>query len=347
MTQGPRFYCAVTMKDVAQAAGVSVMTVSRAFKDESSVRETTREHIRTTAEAMGYVFDSMASNLRTQRSNFVAVIIPSLNNANFADTIRGLTEPIEASGRQILLGNSNYDIHREERLVDQLLQRRPEAIVLTGGRHTDRARQRLAAAGIPVIETWDLPENPIGHVVGFSNSATMDDLVTHLVAGGRTRIAFIGGDASEDTRGADRRRGFRAALRARGLTDDRLIGVGPPPASMHSGAAAMAQILKELPDTETVVGVSDLAAFGALTECMRRCVAVPERIAIAGFGAYDIASVSDPTLTTIDVCPTEIGRRAGALIVSLLDGVAADPPESDVQQIIRIPVRIAIGGSAP
>src|SRR6056297_417000 len=158
----------VTMKDVAIAAGVSVMTVSRAFKDDASVKQRTREHIRRTADAMGYVFDSTASNFRTQRSNFVAVIIPSVNNANFADTVRGLSDEIEASGRQILLGNSDYVVEREETLIDQLLQRRPEAMVLTGGRHTDRARSRLRSAGIPMIETWDLPEAPVDHVVGFS-----------------------------------------------------------------------------------------------------------------------------------------------------------------------------------
>lgn len=332
------------MKDVAQAAGVSVMTVSRAFKHDASVKEKTRELIHETAEEMGYVFDTMASNLRTQRSNFIAVIIPSVNNANFAATLRGLADEIEASGRQVLLGNSNYSMKREEKLIDQLLQRRPDSIVLTGGRHSDRARQRLIAAGIPVVETWDLPENPVGHVVGFSNAKAMEALVDHFVWRGRTKIAFLGGDIGDDNRGADRRAGFVAAMAARGLPTDRLVGVGSPPASMRTGAEAMAQLLVDFPDSNAVIGVSDLAAFGALTECQRRNVNVPGDIAIAGFGAYEIASVSVPTLTTVDVQPREIGRQAAKLILDVLD---REPHRSLKKKILRVPTNLRIGETAP
>lgn len=338
MTRSP------TMKDVAQAAGVSVMTVSRAFKHDASVKEQTRELIHKTAEEMGYVFDTMASNLRTQRSNFVAVIIPSVNNANFADTLRGLSDEIEASGRQILLGNSNYSLQREEQLIDQLLQRRPDAIVLTGGRHSDRARQRLKASGIPIVETWDLPEDPVGYVVGFSNAATMATLVDHLVQRGRTKIAFIGGETGSDTRGAERRRGFVDAMVSHGLSPDRLMGVGSPPASMKTGAEAMARILTTYPDSDAVIGVSDLAAFGALTECTRQGVRVPDDIAIAGFGAYEIASVSVPTLTTVDVQPREIGRQSARLILEILDGKTGGLGE---HKTIRIPASLSLGDSAP
>ncbi len=318
------------------------MTVSRAFKEDSSVKRETRDHIRQTAEALGYVFDGTASNLRMKRSDFVAVIIPSVNSANFADTVRGLSDVVEARGRQILLGNSDYDVSREEKLIDQLLRRRPEAIVLTGGRHTSRARKLLVSAGIPVIETWDLPEEPIGHVVGFSNAATMEAMVAHLVTSGRRRIAFIGGDASSDTRGADRRRGFVRAMQAHGLAADHLVGIGTPPASMTKGAEAMKQVLRNLPDVDAVVGVSDLAAFGALTECMRQGILVPDQIAIAGFGAYEIASVSVPALTTIDVRPREIGHRTGRMVLSILDGDGAAFP-----QISKIEPMLTLAESAP
>lgn len=316
---------APTMTDVARLAGVSPMTVSRAFKSDSSISGATREAILKAADALGYVFDSTASNLRSQRTDFVAVTIPSINNANFADTVRALSDGLKPRGLQILLGTTDYDMAEEERLIEQLLRRRPEAIVVTGGNHTPRARRMLENAGIPVIETWDLPETPIDHVVGFSNAQAVRGMVDHFVGRGLTRIAFIGGDASRDTRGADRRAGFVSAMAAHGLDASRLVAAGPPPISMREGADAMARLLEELPDTEAVICVSDLSAFGALTECQRRGVAVPDRISIAGFGDYEIAGVSVPPLTTIDPHPRDIGSRVVALIGDLLDGKRSEP----------------------
>ena len=316
---------APTMTDVARLAGVSPMTVSRAFKADSSISGATREAILQAADTLGYVFDSTASNLRSQKTDFVAVTIPSINNANFADTVRALSDGLKSRGLQILLGTTDYDMNEEERLIEQLLRRRPEAIVVTGGNHTPRARRLLGNAGIPVIETWDLPEAPIEHVVGFSNAQAVRGMVDHFVGQGLTRLAFIGGDVSRDTRGADRRAGFVAAMQAHGLDASRLVAAGPPPISMREGAEAMARLLDGLPDTEAVVCVSDLSAFGALTECQRRGVPVPDRISIAGFGDYEIAGISVPSLTTINPHPREIGNRAVTLIQDLMDGKQAGP----------------------
>jgi LacI family gluconate utilization system Gnt-I transcriptional repressor len=255
----------------------------------------------------------------------VAVTIPSINNANFADTVRGLSEGLKPRGLQILLGTTDYDLDEEERLIGQLLRRKPEAIVVTGGHHTPRARRMLAAAGIPVIETWDLPAAPVGHVVGFSNADAVRGMVDDLVARGLAPIAFMGGDAGRDSRGADRRAGFVAAMQAHGLDATRLVAAGLPPISMREGAEAMGRLLDALPDTRAVICVSDLAAFGALAECQRRGVDVPGRMSIAGFGDYDIAGVCVPPLTTINPFPREIGARAAALILDALDGRADVP----------------------
>jgi LacI family transcriptional regulator, gluconate utilization system Gnt-I transcriptional repressor len=309
-----------TMADIARVTGVSPMTVSRAFKTDSLISKETREAILQAAEDLGYVFDSTASNLRSQKTDFVAVTIPSLNNANFADTVGGLSETLAQRNMQILLGYTNYDMAEEERLIEQLLRRKPQGIVVTGGKHTPRARKLLENAHIPVIETWDVPADPIGNFVGFSNAGVVRDMVDHFVRAGYSRIAFIGGDVGRDTRGSDRRHGFLEAMKAHGLDTSRLIAAGPPPISMREGANAMARLLSEYPDTEAVICVSDLSAYGALTECQRRGISVPEQIAIGGFGAYEIGSICVPTLTTIDAQARDIGRRTGALLIDILDG---------------------------
>ncbi len=330
----------VTMKDVARTAGVSVMTVSRAFKSDTSVSHATRDHIRQVATDMGYVLDSTAATFRSQRTGFVAVTIPSLNNANFADTVSALTDGLLSANMQVLLGATNYDTAQEERMIRQLLQRKPEALVVTGGRHTDQAIRLMTNAGIPVIETWDLPVDPVAHVVGFSNRDALTPLVAHLVSTGRRRIAFIGGDADGDTRGADRRHGFVTAMEQHDLDPTRLIRAGKPPISMLEGAAAMAHLLADMPDTEAAICVSDLSAFGAMTECARRGVRVPHDMAIAGFGNYEIAGVSVPTITTIDPQPRRIGLRTAELIAMIL----RDPHQAETLRF-EIAPKLVIGGS--
>ncbi len=316
---GKRLNRPPTMADVAELAGVSPMTVSRAFKPESPVKEETRRRIREAAELLGYVLDSTAAGLSSRRTGFVAATIPSINNANFADSLRGLTEGLKETGLQILLGSTDYDLVEEERLVEQLLRRRPEAVVVTGGAHSPRCRRLLANAGVPVVEIWDRPQEPLDAVVGFSNAEAASLMVDHFVTQGYRRIGFIGGDSSRDTRGLDRRRGFVEALRARGLEAHRVLAYGLPPITMQEGAEAIAAFHRRWPETEAVMCVSDLSAFGALSACQRLGIRVPEDLAIAGFGAYDIAEHANPPITTIDVSAREIGSRTATLILSLLD----------------------------
>jgi LacI family transcriptional regulator, gluconate utilization system Gnt-I transcriptional repressor len=245
-----------------------------------------------------------------------------------------------------LLGATRYLDAEEDRLIEHLLRRRPEAILLTGGHHSDRARALLAQARIPVVETWDLPDTPIGHVVGFSNAAAIALAVDHLVARGRRRIAFIGGETAAgpgpmDRRGMDRRRGVRETLRRHGLPDDRLSRSDLPPTTMEAGAGATRALLAQWPDTDAIIGASDLIAFGAMTECQRMGRIVPDDIAVAGFGAYDISRLSIPRLLSIDPHATEIGSRAGALIAGLLRGT-----EAAAQRTIRIVPTLVPGESA-
>lgn len=307
------------MKDVAAAAGVSPMTVSRAFRADAPVDQKTRERILRIAEEVGYVFDERASALRMQKSGFVAVTVPTLNNPNFAQTVDSLSNQLSLAHVQVLLGYDQYDLDAEEERIEQLLRRRPEAVVVTGGNHTERARRLLKASGVPVVETWDMPEDPIEHVVGFSNARAMEVVVDHLVAKGARRIAMIGGDFAADTRGADRRRGFIEAMRRHGLETGLLVPLGGP-SSVSGGAAAMAGLIDAGTEVDAVIGVFDHAALGALTECQRRGIRVPGDIIIAGFGATEYASSMVPTLTTVDPHAAEIGRRVGQLVGDLLEG---------------------------
>jgi LacI family gluconate utilization system Gnt-I transcriptional repressor len=299
------------------------MTVSRALNrrdgSDRSTSEALRQRILEACKEMGYVMDQTARTFSSKRSGFVAAVIPSLNNSNFSETAHGITAAVEASGLQLLLGYSDYMVETEEQLVKTMLMRRPEGVVLTGGEHTEATRTMLRAAGVPVIETWDLPAKPIEHTVGFSNIEATAALVRHLHGQGYRRIAFIGGTSDRDARGADRRRGYSQAIKDLGLPEGRVISFGQPPISMAQGAEAMALLVQQWPDVDAVVCVSDLSAFGALTECQRRGWDVPGRIAIAGFGDFEVARNCHPRLTTVAVDSEGIGRAAGELLLRAIE----------------------------
>jgi LacI family transcriptional regulator, gluconate utilization system Gnt-I transcriptional repressor len=315
-----------TMLDVARRAGVSTMSVSRALRDGGRIAPETRDRIMQAVNELGYVLDQSAGSLSSKRTGFVVALVPSLNNSNFADTARGLTDALQGSGLQLLLGYTDYSIEKEEQLIESMLRRRPEAIVVTGGKHTDRGRKLLENAAIPVIETWDRPPRPVRHVVGFSNADAAESLVRYLFNKGYRRIGFIGGTSNRDTRGADRRIGYERAMAALGLTDTRIISFGTPPISMKQGGEALARLVEQWPDVEAAICVSDLSAFGALTECQRRRWAVPDRVAIAGFGDFEISSCAFPAITTVGVNCHEIGRRSGELLLRAIEGERSGRP---------------------
>lgn len=332
---------APTMSDVASRAGVSTMTVSRALRDGASIARETRDRIMQAVEDLGYVLDQSAGSLSSKRTGFVAALVPSINNSNFADTARGLTDALQGSGLQLLLGYTDYSVENEESLIESMLRRRPEGIVVTGGRHTARSRKLLENCSIPVIETWDLPATPVNHVVGFSNAEASATLVRHLHSKGYRRIAFIGGTTNRDTRGADRRAGYEAAMRDLGLTESRVMSFGTPPISMKQGGDAIVRLLEQWPDVEAAICVSDLSAFGALMECQRRGWKVPERIALAGFGDFEISGTCYPAITTVGVHCYDIGNSAGKLLLRAIEGernkmpIASETIITDYEVIAR------------
>lgn len=310
------------MRDVAKAVGLSPMTISRALRDDKTVSAKTRDLVKQTALELGYVYDGTAQAFRTQKSGFVAVILPSINNANFAETFRSLSNGLDGLGTQILLGSTNYQVEKEHELVMQLLARKPEAIVLTGGFHLPETRSVLEAAGLPVIEIWDLPKDPLGHVVGFSNADAMIPIVKHLAQTGRRKLAFVGARVGSDMRGSERRDGAIAAAWDLGLPEVTVIDAGLAPVSMRQGAQAVEAIGTDITKFDALICVSDPVAFGALSACRRLGVSVPDDIAITGFGNFDVAMVSSPKITTVNVNANDIGVKVAELLREIFESKA-------------------------
>jgi LacI family gluconate utilization system Gnt-I transcriptional repressor len=304
-----------TMADVARVAGVSKMTVSRVLADRD-VSAKMRERVLAVIEQLRYVPDASAGTLSSGRSSFIVALVPSMSSSNFADTVHSLNAVVTGHGLQLLLGDTNYDPKQEEQLLRVMLAHRPEGVMLTGSFHTPATRAMLKRSKVPVVETWDVPRTPIQQAVGFSNVDAACEMVGHLHERGYRRIGFIGGATRLDRRGLDRQMGYREGLRRFGLGEARVIEHGGSPVTMSHGGAAFSLLLEAWPDTEAVMCVSDMSAFGALMECHRRGIAVPARMAVAGFGDFEVSRYCFPSISTVAVDPHAIGRIAGELLLA-------------------------------
>src|SRR3954452_1978962 len=207
-------HCAPTLSVVAKLAGVSSITVSRVVRLPNLVKPLTRDRVEAAMRELGYVPNQVAGSLASARTSSVGVLVPTIANSIFADTVQGLSDELEPLGYAVILAQSRYDAAREDRVLAALLSRRPEAIIMVGSPATEDGARLLRRAGIPVVETWDLPVAPIDAVAGFDNHAAGIAVAQHLIAQGRRKLAFIGGD---DPRATRRWNGFKDTLAEAGV----------------------------------------------------------------------------------------------------------------------------------
>lgn len=294
------------MADVAQLAGVSASTVSRALRNPGMVSPELRVRIDAAIERLAYVPNLMAGGLAAARTRTVGVIVPSLINSFFATTIEAMAAAFEPHGYQIMLGNSGYSLDREEALLASFLSWSPSAIVLTGRHHSRGTLKRLAACDVPVVEMWELGEQAFDTAVGFSHRAVGQAAAHHLYQRGNKKIAFVGAALEIDRRASERRAGFLDAVRAAGRHEPIGHAIAER-AGVEVGGAALAALLDAHPDVDGIFFSNDALMLGALFECQRRKIAVPGALGLIGFGDLDFTACAMPTLTTIRPPRSEIG----------------------------------------
>src|ERR1700742_4660980 len=211
---------APTLSAVARLAGVSSITVSRVVRLPGLVAAETRSRVEAAMRELGYVPNQVAGALASARTGSVGVLVPTIANSIFADTVQGLSDELEPLGYAVILAQSRYDADREDHMLSALLSRRPEAIIMVGSPATEDGARLLRRAGIPIAETWELPPEPIDAVAGFDNYAAGVAVAQHLLAQGRKRFAFIGGG---DPRATRRWNGFNDVALGAGLAPPRRL----------------------------------------------------------------------------------------------------------------------------
>ena len=309
----------VRMRDVAHAAGVSVMTVSRALREPEKLSEQTRRAVLETIRSVGYVPNGIAANLASNRSSVVGQIVPSIQNSLYAETLKGTADVLRAGGLHLLIADSGYSLKQEEELIGAFLEQRVSGLILHNTQHTARAVDMIRRSRVPVVETGDLPKQPLDMVASYSNYQAARAMTLHLASRGYREIGFVSLGTKDNLRARERQRGYLAALRSLGRTRNpaaiREVGRG-----FTAGAHALVDLLTAVPSLDAIFFAGDVLAIGALFEAQRRGWKVPGRIAIAGFDDLEILEHTNPKITCVRLPRLEIGRRSAEALLARLRG---------------------------
>ncbi|ODS67854.1 MAG: LacI family transcriptional regulator, partial [Acidovorax sp. SCN 68-22] len=309
-----------TLSDVARAAGVSPITASRALRGERGVAQDLVQRVKDAAQQLGYVPDPAARALASQRSVQVPVLVPLLSNALFVDVLDAVHRTLFPHGYQALIGVTHYDPVEEEQLLRTYLAHRPAGLLVTGFDRTEAARQLIAASGVPCVHLMEMTSAPGVYCVGFSQQDAGHAMTAHLLQRGRRRVAFVA--AQLDPRTMQRAEGYRRCLRAAGLYDPRLELLSPEPSSIRLGGELLQELLRTRPEVDAVFFCNDDLAQGGLLAAQRLGLAVPGRVAIAGFNDLAGSDQMPPPLTTVRTPRSAIGEASARMLLALMKGEA-------------------------
>ncbi|MEH7827729.1 LacI family DNA-binding transcriptional regulator [Gemmobacter denitrificans] len=303
----------LTLRDVSEASGVSEMTVSRVLRNRGDVSDTTREKVLQAARALGYVPNKIAGALASQRVNLVGVIIPSMSNMVFPEVMTGISETLEDTGLQPVMGVTNYNPEREESVLYEMLSWRPSGVIIAGLEHSPAARAMLESAGIPIVEIMDIDGDPVDSAVGISHRRAGRQMAETIVASGYRRIGFLGTKMPEDHRARKRLEGFREGLARAGLelADEEYYGGG---SALLKGREMTEAILRRTPDLDFLYYSNDMIGAGGLLWCLDQGIDVPGRLGLAGFNGVELLDGLPRKLATMDACRREIGVHAAEII---------------------------------
>jgi DNA-binding LacI/PurR family transcriptional regulator len=334
-----------TSFDIAYRAGVSQSTVSRALRNSPLVNEETRKRIQAIAKEMHYTVDKNASNLRSQHSDTLAVLLfedptsdDSQINPFFMSMIGSITRACSDYGYDLLISfqQASNDWH-----ADYEDSRKADGIILLGyGDYLDYAHRlnKLVEQGTHFVR-WGpvLPVQP-GITIGCDNYLAGRELTEHLLLQGHRRIAFLGHASERYPEFFERYRGYVAALEQAGIAVDPALQIDAI-TTEQAGFDAMNQLLDAGLSLDAVFGASDLIAIGAMRAIQSRGLVVPDNIAVVGFDNIPLANFVSPNLTTV----LQDTKLAGQWLVKALIHQINNEPVSSQMLPARLVIRRSCG----
>ena len=315
---------AVTQADVANRAGVSVMTVSRVVNGSNQIAPETRSRVQEAIEELGYVSNFIASNLRRRTSDIIAVIIPSVKDLVFGEVLSGINAVLKPSGFCTVIGETNFHAEQEKDIVTSLLRLQPAGLIVTGGMKRDaKLAALLEKRSYPIVQIWDIHNVNFDSHVGPSQTLAGELIADHFLTRGRRKIAYVGSELNRDLCAAMRLQAFRDRLQHADVsvtveTDDTL------PRQPQTGTELTQRLLDRQPDIDAIYFLNDAMAVGGLNCLANAGVAVPDRISVAGFNGSTAQFSINTSLTTVDVPRYGLGELAARQLLQLLDRSNSD-----------------------
>jgi LacI family transcriptional regulator len=329
----------VTIQDVAQAAGVSRQTVSRAINDLSEISPQTRDRVLRIAEEMGYRPNSIARGLATQRTGTLGLVIPDVANAFFSDVARGAEHVAYDEGYNVLLCNTEENVQRELDVLQSLEEKRVDGVVLCSSRLADDDLEEVVSSyPAAVLVNRRLESDDVG-IVLINDDAGGQMATRHLLQADHTAIGFLAGPAASQS-GRWRAEGYCTALAAAGVSrnPDWMRNCLP---MVEGGRETARELLTDNPELTALFCYNDLVAVGALQACSDLGLRVPEDLAIVGFDDIPLAALVTPPLSTCCVPRYELGTQAMRLLLDRISGCT-----NEYQEVILQP-ELIIRASAP
>ncbi|MHA6344537.1 LacI family DNA-binding transcriptional regulator [Roseivivax sp. CAU 1761] len=327
----------LTLRDVSEASGVSEMTVSRVLRNRGDVSPATRERVLEAAKELGYVPNKIAGALASQRVNLVAVIIPSLRNMVFPEVMSGISQVLEETDLQPVVGVTDYLPEKEERVLYEMLSWRPSGVIIAGLEHSEASRAMLKAAGIPVVEIMDTDGTPVDTAVGISHRRAGREMARAILKAGYEQIGFMGTKMPLDHRARKRFEGFTEELAKQGreVADQEFYSGG---SALAKGRELTQMLLERTPKLDFLYYSNDMIGAGGLLWLLDQGWDVPGRIGLAGFNGVELLDGLPRRLATMDACRAEIGRKAAEIVAARV----ADP-EAACDKIVELSPTIAYG----
>ena len=306
----------VSIRDVAARAGVSVGTVSNVLNRPQIVAEPTRRRVQAAIRQLGFVRNESARQLRAGRSRTIGLLVLDVANPFFTDVARGVEDEASESGLAVILCNTDDQRAKELRYLELLEEHRVQGILITPVSAADEHLTRLQRRGTPVVLVDSRSPSRGQCSVSVDDVLGGDLAVTHLLAEGHRRIAFVGGPMSL-RQVADRRDGAIRALERAGRSETDLHVIETSALHVAAGRSAGAAVA-ELPAARRPTAVfcaNDLLALGALQEMTSRQIRVPDAIAIVGYDDIDFAAAAAVPLTSVRQPRHQLGRAAAQLLL--------------------------------